>query len=119
MTTAAKRGDLVVIESTHTDFVIGSGSSKRQTFEIGIVTSIDRQGIVQRIKDAWGSPRRLYSWERVYIASKTSVHAEQAHEAAQTQHTYPGHPGQPMPFASLDEAKAFLTPYRIVQAIAA
>lgn len=45
-----KRGDLVVHSQLIRDYVIGQGSTERQSVRIGIVTSVSRDG---QIKRAW------------------------------------------------------------------
>lgn len=103
----AKRGDLAVVVTTHRDFVIGEGTRESVHVNLGVVTSVTRDGVVKRILDNWGSDRVLGMPDEVRLVPKAEVDAEACRAAMQREHTYPGHT-TPMSFASIDEAREFV-----------
>ena len=50
--TAAKRGDLVVIQKHNRDHAIGQETREYDTFTVGVVTSVTRDGMVKMFKEA-------------------------------------------------------------------
>ena len=62
--TAAKRGDLVVIQKHNRDHAIGQETREYDTFTVGVVTSVTRDGMVKMFKEAgtsttWTTPGSL------------------------------------------------------------
>lgn len=49
---AAKRGDLVVIQKHNRDYAVGQETREYDTFTVGVVTSITRDGMVKMFKEA-------------------------------------------------------------------
>ena len=111
----AKKGDLAVVRR------IGDGSGAMRVkplirWYVGRVTKVDREtGYVrefeypaigglqkQAVGDrGWGGGLDPYG---VFVASSRDVKVDETIEAARA-HSYPGHPGQPMPFDTVEDAK--------------
>ena len=112
---AAKRGDLVVIETTHDDSGVPSGGPHVQ-YEVGRVKSITRAGMVKKY-EVPGYSGSMYAmdttWaERLYharwwVQPAATVDVEAAIEIARA-HVWPAHPESPMPYDSLLQVKAAL-----------
>lgn len=112
--TAAKRGMALVHHRHVRDYVIGQGASERDEYVVGIVTSVTREGIVKRYREAgWNSehdgPAGKHFRGNIWLAPDLDADAAMAIAAA---HTYPGHT-QVMPFASLQEVREALRPCRV------
>lgn len=82
----------------------------RQQFEVCIVTGVRRDGTVRAVRDSWGHVRDVRTDETIHILGRNDVDVDAAYAACRS-HAYPGHPGQPMPFDSLDECRAMIRPY--------
>lgn len=110
---AAKRGDLVAIEHESVDYVNGKGNQLRIAVTLHRVTSVRRDGSVNLTTDVgWGNSHKVdLLRERVFVIAADKVDAD-ALTAAYRAHTYPGHPTQVMPFASVDAFREFTIPYR-------
>ena len=111
--TVAKRGMVLVHEITRRDYIIGEGPREHTDCELGIVTSITRDGLVKRYRNAWGGEQdgpagRMFRG-RVHLAP--GIDPEPAMAAAKA-HCWPGHPGQPKPYGSLAEVREALRPFR-------
>lgn len=123
--TPAKRGMVLVHHETQRDYVTGQPVTERETFSIGQVTSVTRDGIVKRFRGvSWGEacewsatdqdgPAGRHFRGRVLLAPDIDPAA--AVRAAKAHH-WPGHPGQPMPFSSLREVRDALRECRDVPA---
>lgn len=113
----AKRGDLIVRVSTPHTHTIGAATDTRKRVEILEVTNVTRDGMVKAARDiAYDNraaiPReRWLNVEQVYVIPAADVD-KPAVVAAVKAHHYPGHPDQPMPFASVAEVKALLRQHR-------
>lgn len=107
----AKRGDLVLVVEDRREFIIGQEAQEYVAAVVGIVASIDRLGHVKRYASTWGSVCAMPARARALVVSKADIDVTAAFDAAKA-HTYPGHPTQPQPFASIDEAREFLRPFR-------
>ncbi len=123
---AAKRGDLVVIEEHHRDLVLRGESSEYDTFTVGVVTSVTRDGHVKMYrragefdqgKDWRGQPDRGEPvpprMARAYLMSSKAVDVAGALATAachvwDTGVTKDGHT---KPYDSLAEIKAALRPH--------
>jgi hypothetical protein len=122
----AKRGDLIVIEQHHRDYAIGSGTREYDSFIVGVVTSVSRDGHVKMYrragsfdqgKDWRGQPDRgenvPANMVRSYVASSTEIDVVGALATAGC-HVWPSGHESPMPFESLAEVQAALKPHRKV-----
>jgi hypothetical protein len=118
--TKARKGDLVLVERIDRDYVIGQGAVEYTTYNVGVVASATRDGIAKTWRRVgWGSAlisgghaeplqnSRLVS--RYWVMPAKRIDVEAALRAAKAHH-WPGHPGQPKAFDSLDEARSALRP---------
>jgi hypothetical protein len=122
----AKRGDLVVIEQHNRDFVLHGENREYDTFVVGVVTSVSRDGHVKMYRRAgsfdqgkdWRGqpdrgeavpPRMVHS----YVASSSDVDVAGALATAGC-HVWPSGHESPMPFESLAEVQAAIKPHRKV-----
>lgn len=109
---AARRGDLIAVTRTSRDHVIGRGSTTTTRVDVGVITSVTRDGLAK----AWcpiGSttPRSLdtrHEQWKIIEAHRVRVEGVIAMVRA---HHWPGHPGQIMPFDSEDELREALIPH--------
>ena len=117
-----RKGDLIIVEHTTHDYVIGQGRTERVEFRVGVVASATRDGVAKSWFDiGWGDellsgyaqPVRSGDRARVVSAKEIDVPAVLA---AAKEHHWPGHPGQPMPFGSLDEVRDLARPFRLLAA---
>lgn len=104
--TGAKKGDLVLVKRTTRDFVIGKESTERTDYTYGVVGQVDKNGIVKTYStNPDGSyPTPVRPGDQTYAANAEQVDVGAVMAAARA-HTYPNST-TPMPFDSLDEAKA-------------
>jgi len=120
----AKRGDLVVFEQRHHDFVLQGESREYDTFTVGVVTSVTRDGQVKmwrragnfdQGKDWRGQPDRGEAaparMVRSYVSSSTDINVAGALATAGC-HVWPSGHESPMPFESLAEVRDWLKPHR-------
>lgn len=113
----ARRGDLAVLVCTRRDFVIGQGTTERTAADVVQVTSVTRQGLVKAVRSCWTDscsvPLERWSFPgpEVYLVSQDRIDVVAAMELAR-QHSWPGHPNQPMPFESLEAVRQALAPLR-------
>ena len=113
-----KRGDLVIIVQEHRDYIIGGGAQESTTCEIGIVSSISRDGVIKAFKPArysdepnGGTPVHLERLPKVILTPfipATRIDIPAALKVARDHQWGSGHPY--MPFDSLDEVRAALKP---------
>lgn len=109
----ARKGDLVIIEETHRDYIIGEGTRERTSYSVAVVASATRDGRVKTYRGVgWGD--ELLSTnavpvrhERCYVASAGDVDIDATLRAAKAHH-WPGHPGQPKAFDSLADVRAIV-----------
>lgn len=117
-----RRGDLVLIERTERTYGIGVPSTERITYSFGVVASATRDGVMKSwYSVAYGdgdqSPVSEYQQvltrnERAaYVVPKASIDVMAVMWAAKAHH-WPDHPGQPMPFDSVDVAREIARPHR-------
>jgi hypothetical protein len=109
--TAARRGDLVVVHEHVRDYVIGQGASEYDRYEVGVVTSVTRDGLVKRYTGTWGSEVTIRGHVRCQLVPRAAVDVAGAFAAAKA-HTWPGHPTQPKAYESLEEVRAAVRPFR-------
>lgn len=118
----ARKGDLVLVERTQRTYVIGQPTEERTTYHFGVVHSATRDGQVK----TWSSlgygdqlvseyGQKLSTGERTYVLPQAEIDVTAALTAAKAHH-WPGHPGQPMPFDSLEEARDTVRPFRLAAA---
>jgi hypothetical protein len=123
---AAKRGDLVVFEENHRDYVIGSDNREYATFTVGVVTSVTRDGHVKmwrragsfdQGKDWRGQPDRGEAaptrMVRSYVMSATEIDVAGAlaTAACHVWITDTAHEDHAKPYDTLAEVKAALKPH--------
>ena len=120
----AKRGDLVVIEEHHRDYVLHGDNREYDTFTVGVVTSVSRDGHVKMYRRA-GSFEQPPAWPgakpdrgeavpsrivRAYVMSSTAIDVAGALATAGC-HVWPSGHESPMPYESLDEVRGELKPH--------
>lgn len=119
----AKRGDLVVVQTHHRDYVLRGESREYDEFTVGVVTSVTRDGQVRMFRRAgnfdqgkdWrgqpdrGEELRPGSFVRALVmpATKIAVNAALAVAAC---HVWDGHESQARAYDSLEEVRAALRP---------
>jgi hypothetical protein len=125
-THVAKRGDLVVFEEHHRDYAIGRGTSEYDTFTVGVVTSVTRDGHVKMYrragnfdqgKDWRGQPDRgepaPSRMVRSYLMSSTEIDVAGAvaTAACHVWITDTAHEDHAKPYGSLAEVQGELRPH--------
>lgn len=117
----ARKGDLAVVRRTGLPAGASPFSSDvRETWYVGRVTKVDREGYVREIEypaigglqrqavgDGRGWGGALSEEPGVLVQSRQAIDVELALRAARD-HTYEGHPRQPKPFDTLEEVKQTL-----------
>jgi hypothetical protein len=117
----ARRGDGIVVGTRHSGYTIPepgrTETYEYDSYEVGTVTGITRDGLVRTWRVAWASdadrkqelPRdRIGYW--LLPAAEIDV---AACLAAYRAHHYPGHEdGLPQPYASLEEVRDAMRPHR-------
>jgi hypothetical protein len=114
---AAKRGDLVVVESAHTDYVIGQGCKSHQEFTVAVVTNITREGQIKAVRPVGYSSTvelaRMVGFRKAHLVPKKNIDVDAATKAA-AEHTWTGRAGgTPKYFDTLDAARDVLRPHLI------
>jgi hypothetical protein len=114
--TPAKRGDLIAIRTERHDYVVGKETEMTITVEIGVVTSVTRDGVVKAAVVPYGPESngqvdltRPNHRRSISIVPQDKIDVRDA-LATYRQHTWPGHRST-QPYASLDEARAALRPH--------
>lgn len=113
----AKRGDLIVIQTHHRDYVIGAGGGAREYdyFQVGVVTNITRNGTVKK----WREARDSHAYEldntvglvAYWVQSQAEIDVVAAVEtAAANPWPHNGMPG--MPYGALEDVKAAMKQHR-------
>lgn len=114
----ARKGDLIVVERTECDFVLGQ-PTERTTYQLGMVASATREGVVK----SWFRPgygdQLVNEYQSVlarneraaYVVPKSGIDVAAVLTAAKDHH-WPGHPGQPMPFDTVEEVREIARPHR-------
>jgi hypothetical protein len=96
--------------------VLGQGVTEATQVDLTVVASVTRGGVVKAVRSAWRGSAivPLERWSpanpQINLVSQERIDVDGAMEAARN-HTWPGHPDQPMPFDSLDEARTALLPF--------
>ena len=120
----AKRGDSVAIVKKTRDYVMGQGTTERTEVTLAKVTSITRDGWVKAFTEYGWSESTSYPLERVISLGQALVIPASMIDPADVRavakaHHWPGHPDQPRPFDSLEEAREALRPHLITSEAAA
>ncbi len=117
-TMEARKGDLILVEVTERSYAIGQPNTERTTYRFGVVHSATRDGEVKtwsqvgygdQLVSDYG--QKLHRGERAYVMPKAGIDVPAVLRAAK-EHHWPGHPGQPMPFDSIDEAREAARPFK-------
>jgi hypothetical protein len=120
-----RKGDLILVERIDRAFYTdGRGVVELTSYVFGVVASATRDGVAKAchsvgygddlIADGCAQPLNSRLVNRFWVLSAKDVDVTGVLRAAKAHH-WPGHPGQPMPFDSLDEAKSAARPYLIRQ----
>jgi hypothetical protein len=118
-----RKGDLILVERVDRDYYTdGFGVIERTSYEFGVVAAATRDGVAKTwcgvgwgdnlISDGYAQPVASRSISRHWVLSAKEIEVEGVLRAAKAHH-WPNHPDQPMPFASLDDAKAAARPHVI------
>jgi len=118
----ARKGDLVLVETVERSYRIGAPSTETTSYSFGLVHSATRDGVVKKWSGVgYGDELvsdvgvKLRPGQRIWVLPKTEIDVAAVLQAAKTHH-WPGHPGQPMPFESLDEARDVARPHQLRKA---
>lgn len=109
----AKKGDLVVIETKSTRYISGEGSREVTSVHIGVVASVNRDGVVTSwSRNVSGSnPMKVTNRDKTFKLEAERVDVRAAIETAQA-NPWPHSPGNKgKPFDSLAEARAAVAPH--------
>jgi hypothetical protein len=120
-----RKGDLILVERIDRDYYTdGRGVVERTSYVFGIVASATRDGTPKTwhslgygadlIAEGYAQPVNSRLVHRFWVMSAKDIDVTGVLRAAKAHH-WPNHPDQPMPFDSLDEAKAAARPYLIRQ----
>lgn len=121
MMTAIRKGDLVAIVSKQTTYSASYEQTERTSVELAICVSATRDGVVKAVANLYrdgdgyvrvqGGSCKLYPWQRCLLVG--SVDADALLSAYVARRWHDGDTGSmPKPFDSLDECRAFVTPFR-------
>jgi hypothetical protein len=114
----AKRGDLVAIVTTSTDYVIGAERTERTRVILAIVTSVTRDGVVKAARTEYGGTldlTRPRADRHVLIVPAGTVDVP-AVMTSYAERRYPTAPHSSMvpPFSSVEECRTFVAAFRPV-----
>lgn len=118
----ARKGDLVLVEDVSHDYVAGVGRSERVSYQFGVVASATRDGLVKSFRSiGWGDDllsesAELLRGRRCVVASRSDLTSVEGVLVSAKAHHWPGHPGQPMPFDSVEDARDVVRPFRLAAA---
>jgi hypothetical protein len=128
MTTAAgdnlrrvRKGDRILVERVDRDYYLdGRGVVERTSYTFGVVASATRDGTAKTfhpvgygdelVSSSHGEPVNSRLVSRYWVMSARDIDVTAVLRAAKAHH-WPGHPGQPRPFETLDDAKAAARPH--------
>lgn len=121
---SARKGDLILVETVHRDYVIGQGARVSTEYQFGVVASATRDGMVKTwAAVGWGDDlvstdfrgrwvgQDIARAARYWVVPKADVDVDGVLAAAKAHH-WPGTPGQPKEYDSLDEARAVAKQHR-------
>ena len=109
----ARRGDLVVIERKTSYVTTSDGWHESTEYDVGIVTSITRDGLVKACKTRYADSvpmDHIHGYLRSFIVPQSEIDVVSAVEAARANEWSSGHTGKP--FDSLDEVRDVLRPFK-------
>lgn len=113
----ARKGDLVLVERTERSYAIGQPTTERTTYTFGVVHSATREGVVKTWSPVGYGDQLVSDYgqqigrDTAYVMPKSDIDVTGVLGAAKAHH-WPGHPGQPQPFDSLDAAKNAARPFK-------
>jgi hypothetical protein len=116
-----RRGDVILVERVDRDYYTdGRGVVERTSYAFGVVASATRDGVPKAwhpvgygdelVAEGYAQPVNSRLVNRFWVLSAKDIDVTGVLRAAKVHH-WPDHPDQPMPFDSLDEAKAAARPY--------
>ena len=117
--TKARRGDLVVLEKRTSYTTTSEGYHEATVYDVGIVASITRDGIVKAVETRYGGStplKNMHGIGRTFVVPQGEINVREAAEAAWSNEWRPGYPGKP--FDSLDDLRDVVRPF-LVGAVAA
>lgn len=87
-------------------------NTTRPEYEIVKITSVSRDGWINRYRDAWGSEVTFTKVRKAYAATSILVPDVDADEAlaVASAHYWPGHPHQPKSYDALEDVRLALAP---------
>jgi hypothetical protein len=111
---SARRGDLVVVHTTHLHYIVGEGNRSHDEFAVGVVTNITRGGLVKAYRPVgYDTPvlieRLGRQLQQVYLMARSRIDVDAALDTAR-RHTWPGY-DQPRYYDTLGEVKDALRPH--------
>jgi hypothetical protein len=117
----ARKGDLILVGTVHSSYVIGEGHSETLSYSFGVVASATRAGLAKTMRQVgYGDellssaavpvPEQSFRDKRVYIVARDAIDVDGVLRAAKAHH-WPGHPGQPKAFDTLSEARECARPF--------
>jgi hypothetical protein len=120
-----RKGDLILVERIDRDYSTdGRGVVEHTSYVFGVVASASRDGTPKTwhslgygddlIADGYAQPVNSRLVNRFWVMSAKDIDVTGVLRAAKAHH-WLNHPGQPMPFDCLDEAKATARPHLIRQ----
>lgn len=115
----ARKGDLALIERQAVTYSTTEGRQVRTEYVFAVVASATREGVVktytQAGSDCAQSMGRFYVErcfvERCFVMPAADIDVAAVIEAAKAHH-WPGHPGQPMAFESIEVAREIARPFK-------
>lgn len=114
----ARKGDLILVETVNSTYVIGQGRSESTEYRFGVVGSATRDGAVKTwLGLAYGESDLLADYAvpiryaRHWTGSAKDVDVEAVLRDAKAHH-WPNHPGQPMAYATKKDALAVVRKHR-------
>lgn len=133
-TTKARKGDLILVETVSRNYYSHAAYEEAKAagrtlpttttkYEFGVVDSATREGFVKTWRavgygdaltsDGYTQKIVTYPIERWWVMTAKTIDVEGVLRAAKAHH-WPGHPGQPKAFDTLDEAKQVAKPFLLV-----
>ena len=108
----AKRGDCVAVVRTERTYYIGQPNTERTSVVVGRVTSTTRDGVVKGLEDCQGYAMGDPGAHRTLIIPADKVSPDDVMRVAR-EHHWPDHPGQPMPWDTVEALREALRPFLI------
>jgi hypothetical protein len=116
-----RKGDLILVERVDRDYYLdGRGVVERTSYTFGVVASASRDGTAKAfhrvgygdelVSSGHVEPVNSRLVSRYWVMSTRDIDVTEVLRAAKAHH-WPGHPGQPRAFETLDDAKAVARPH--------